>query len=493
MKRKYKYIFKFGLYFIVLLAIYISSLCYSNRSVSDTPPQIVLKKSTDMFFRWDEDHVTKVSLKAGDSLSVLAHASSTSNDGKLYWVETRDGQRGLVSQDDADNGMAVINKQADAMVGDTVKVVRMETPLQAVVKAKDGEEYFFKYTSYNYLTANKMPAYNRKHNLGTIKMSQKHFEEMCTTKTPAELDKLWDLAEFVNHTDSGLTMRYQVAVMKKEDGKVYRPVVTFSNDSLTSISWGMPLASINGWLLRILPGSSIIVDGWHHAIDSFYYSIQFLDPYPWYIYILGYALLILIWLIWLFFTFLAIPFLLLVLIAIRVPFSFMSNRVLRWFSLGVLAVCVYIWLVLMLVTDHWWFIMIPCLGVIAWLFYLYLDIYLDRRCPYCGAMSDYKKIKDEITSSGLRKSKSSRFVQTLRRTITGRVVTNNMIEATVKDDDLYQDYINTYHVYDHKATIKCNHCGGEWEHYYQSAELISSKEDGFHMDTNSRTDLLAGE
>lgn len=105
----FRYILKFGFYFLVLLAIYISSICYSNRSVSDDPPQIVLKKSTDMYFKWDKDYVTKVSLKAGDSLSVLAHASSTSTDGKQYWVETRDGQRGLVSQDDADNGMAANN------------------------------------------------------------------------------------------------------------------------------------------------------------------------------------------------------------------------------------------------------------------------------------------------------------------------------------------------------------------------------------------------
>lgn len=489
MKKKYKYIFKFGFYFIVLLAIYISSLCYSNRSVSDTPPQIVLKKSTDMFFRWDEDHVTKVSLKAGDSLSVLAHASSTSNDGKLYWAETRDGQRGLVSQDDADNGMAVINKQADAMVGDTVKIVRMETPSQAVVKAKDGKEYTFKYTSYNYLTANKIPAFNRKHNLGTIKMSQKHFNEICSTKTPAELDKLWDHAEFVNHTDSGLTMRYQVAVMKKEDGKIYRPVVTFRNDSLTSISWGKPLASINGWLLRILPGSSIIVDGWHHAIDGFYYSIQFLDPYPWYIYILGYALLILIWLIWLLFTFLAIPFLLLVLIAMRIPFSFMSNRVLRWFSLGVLAVCAYIWLVLMLVSDHWWFVMIPCLGVIVWLFYLYLDIYLDRRCPYCGAMSDYEEINDEITSIGLSKSKSSKFLQTLSRKTTTYKIGNKTTHRDIDDENLYQDYLDTYKVYDHTATIKCNHCGGEWKRYYKTSDLINREEDGMHIGSSSYTEF----
>ena len=211
----FRYILKFGFYFLVLLAIYISSICYSNRSVSDDPPQIVLKKSTDMYFKWDKDYVTKVSLKAGDSLSVLAHASSTSTDGKQYWVETRDGQRGLVSQDDADNGMA----------------------------------------------ANNIPEYNRKQNLGTLKMSQNHFNEMCTTKTPAELDELWDLAEFVCHTDSGITMRYQVAVLKKEDGKIYRPVVTFQNDSLSSVSWGEPLVAINGWLLRILPASSAIVDG----------------------------------------------------------------------------------------------------------------------------------------------------------------------------------------------------------------------------------------
>lgn len=91
MKKQYKYILKYGFYFLVLLAIYISSICYSNRSVSDDPPQIVLKKKTDMFFRWDKDYVTKVSLKAGDILNVLAHASGTSVDGKLYWVETKDG------------------------------------------------------------------------------------------------------------------------------------------------------------------------------------------------------------------------------------------------------------------------------------------------------------------------------------------------------------------------------------------------------------------
>ena len=72
MKRKYKYLLKLSFYFLVLVAIYISSLCYSNRSVSDDPPQIVLKKNTDMFFRWDKDSVTKITLKAGDSISVLA-------------------------------------------------------------------------------------------------------------------------------------------------------------------------------------------------------------------------------------------------------------------------------------------------------------------------------------------------------------------------------------------------------------------------------------
>lgn len=439
MKKQYKYILKYGFYFLVLLAIYISSICYSNRSVSDDPPQIVLKKKTDMFFRWDKDYVTKVSLKAGDILNVLAHASGTSVDGKLYWVETKDGQRGLISQDDADNGIA----------------------------------------------ASEMPDYNRKHNLGTLKMSQKHFEKMCITKTPAELDELWDHAEFVCHTDSGLTMRYQVAVLKKEDGKIYRPVVTFQNDSLTNVSWGEPLVAINGWLLRLLPGSSIIVDGWHQAIDGFYYGFSLLDPYPWYIYLPGYVLLIIIWLIWLFFTFLMIPFLIFVLIAMRLPFCFMSNRVLRWFTLGVLFFCAYIWLVLTLVSDHWWFIMIPCLGVIVWLFYLYVDTYLDGRCPYCGALKDYEVINDEITSIGLSKSRSSSFVQTLRRTTTTHKIGNKTTHRDIDDDDLYQDYINTWQVYDHTATNKCNHCGGEWKRYYKTSDLINREEDGMHVETKS--------
>ena len=439
----FRYILKFGFYFLVLLAIYISSICYSNRSVSDDPPQIVLRKSTDMYFKWDKDYVTKVSLKAGDSLSVLAHASSTSTDGKQYWVETRDGQRGLVSQDDADNGMA----------------------------------------------ANNIPEYNRMQNLGTLKMSQNHFNEMCTTKTPAELDELWDLAEFVCHTDSGITMRYQVAVLKKDDGKIYRPVVTFQNDSLSSVSWGEPLVAINGWLLRILPASSAIVDGWHQAIDGFYYPIQFFDPYPWYIYLPGYALLIIIWLIWLFFTFLMVPFLFLALIAMRIPFSFMSTRVLQWFTLGVLFVCAYIWLVLSLVSDHWWFIMVPCLGVIVWLFYVFLvDAYLDKRCPYCGAMCGSQVINDEITSIRLSTSRSSSFLQTLSRKTIIHKIGDKTTHRDIYDENLYQDYKDTYQVYDHTVTVKCNHCGGEWKRYNTTSELINREEDGTHIGTSSYTD-----
>lgn len=484
MKRKYKYLLKLSFYFLVLVAIYISSLCYSNRSVSDDPPQIVLKKNTDMFFRWDKDSVTKITLKAGDSISVLAHASGTSDDGKLYWAQTSDGQRGLVSQEDTDDGMAVINTDAGAMVGDTVKMVRMETPLKAVVKAKDGEEYVFNYTSYNFLTADKMPDYNRKHNLGTIKMSQKHFEEMCTTKTPAELDELWNHAEFVCHTDSGLTARYQVAVMKKDNGKIYRPVVTFRNDSLANISWEQPIVSINGWLLRILPGSSIIVDGWHHAIDSFYYPIQFLDQYPWYIYFPGWAALIAIWLIWLLLTFLAIPFLVLILIVTRIPFSFMSNRVLKWFSYGVLYVCAYIWMVLLLVSDHWWFIVIPCLGVVVWIFQLYIEGYIDSRCPHCGEINDYHVKDDVITDVTTSKHRSSKFVQTLERTITTHTRGKKIESRDIEDKNLYQDFIDTYRVYHHKETIKCNRCGGEWEHYYKSSDLIDREDAGMHTENS---------
>ena len=438
MKRKYKYLLKLSFYFLVLVAIYISSLCYSNRSVSDDPPQIVLKKNTDMFFRWDKDSVTKITLKAGDSISVLAHASSTSVDGKLYWAQTSDGQRGLVSQEAVDSGM----------------------------------------------TANKMPDYNRKHNLGTIKMSQKHFEEMCTTKTPAELDELWNHAEFVCHTDSGLTARYQVAVMKKDNGKIYRPVVTFRNNSLANISWEQPIVSINGWLLRILPGSSIIVDGWHHAIDSFYYPIQFLDQYPWYIYFPGWAALIAIWLIWLLLTFLAIPFLVLILIVTRIPFSFMSNRVLKWFSYGVLYVCAYIWMVLLLVSDHWWFIVIPCLGVVVWIFQLYIEGYIESRCPHCGEINDYHVKDDVITDVTTSKHRSSKFVQTLERTITTHTRGKKIESRDIEDKNLYQDFIDTYRVYHHKETIKCNRCGGEWEHYYKSSDLIDREDAGMHTENS---------
>lgn len=100
-----------------------------------------------------------------------------------------------------------------------------------------------------------------------------------------------------------------------------------------------------------------------------------------------------------------------------------------------------------------------------WIFQLYMEGYIDLRCPHCGEIYNYHVEDDVVTDMTIGKHKSSIYVRTLKL-----------------DHYLYKDYTETNLLYHHKETIKCNHCGGEWEHYYKSAETIDSQDDGMHIE-----------
>ena len=56
----FKYIKRYGLLALAIAAIHILATNYSNRSVPEDSPQVVLKKNASMYFAWDENNKTRI-------------------------------------------------------------------------------------------------------------------------------------------------------------------------------------------------------------------------------------------------------------------------------------------------------------------------------------------------------------------------------------------------------------------------------------------------
>lgn len=495
-----KYIKRFGLLVLVILVVHISATNYSNRSVPEDSLQVVLKKNTSMYFVWDENKKTQMPLKAGDSLKVIC-SIERHNDSLFYWAETLEGQRGIVLQSDVDNDLAVISKKSDKIPGDTVVVGKEEGYHLYSVKTKNGMNYSIPQDDYTYLTANKLPRHARKYEMGAIHMTQSHFESFCTEKKPVELDEQWDLAEFVCHTDSGQSMRFQVAVLK-DDGYFYRPVVTFSNDSLTGIDWGEPLLGYksNHLVLKYLPGSHLILAAGHKLIDGFYYESPFFyDSLPWYLKLLVNILRLVLVLIWLFCTHLMIPFTVICLIAMRKPLYFMTNEVLWWFSIIMLCVSIYVWFILISAYGFHWIIFILLMAFVLRL-YWYPSVIKDiisKRCPHCRTLDDFDMIDTEVLFYSDYTQRASEVKQTLWKKIIKHTtlikdnrgnIENKFVSTDTEYTHLYQDYLDTYRIEKLEDTRKCRICDCEWKYRYEQTRLINREGIGTHVGTSTKYD-----
>ena len=495
----FKYIKRYGLLALAIAAIHILATNYSNRSVPEDSPQVVLKKNASMYFVWNENDKTTIPLKAGDSLKVIC-SIDRHNDSLFYWAETQEGQRGIVLQSEIDNDLAVVSKKSDKIPGDTVVVGKEEGYHLYSVKTKEGKHYSIPQDDYTYLTANKLPSHARKYEMGAIHMTQSRFESLCTNKTPAELDEQWNLAEFVCHTDSGQLMRFQVAVLK-DDGYFYRPVVTFSNDSMTSIAWGEPLSrhASNHLVLKYLPGSHLILAAGHKLIDGFYYESPFFyDSLPWYFKLLVNILRLVIVLIWLFCTHLLIPFIMISLIAMRKPLYFMTNEVLKWFSIIMFCVSIYVWFVLVSAYGFHWIVFMLLMALVLriyWYPLLVKDV-ISKRCPHCRTLDNFLVSNTEVLFYSDYTQKASKVKETLMKKIITRTTVLKDSSGNVKDQSvsqfaeythLYQDYLDTYRIEKLEDTRKCRICDGEWKFRYEQTRLINREGIGTHIGTSSHS------
>ena len=479
--------------FLFFLAIYVVSISYSTRSVPDDPLQVTTLKNTDLLFAWEYKNESTAPLKVGDSLSVLGYYGDT------YWVETRDGKRGTVKRDAIDNKV-IINSKSNTMVGDTLELVRMETPIKAVCKAKDGEEYYFIDDAYTYLTKTQLSDFQLKDKMGRIHMSKKHFEKMCATKTSAELDSLWDHAKYVCPTDSGLMMYFNIAVLDTK-GHIYYPTVVFHKDSSPTINWGKDQDFMNGWLLRLLPGTGQIVDMFHVAIDGFYYQVSKLNALPWYIYYPGYLVFLFFFFLWLFSGFAFVPEFFHVFVPMRWPYHFMSNTVLKWFLWSITAICLYIWFVLTLVWGCWWFI--PILGMLmpgAIFFGLTLD-YVYMRCPHCHSFDQFKTTEENHTGHSFFTEARSKLIASIKgktkktETYTkwsdGRI-TNHKLHTETDIHKVYEDIDDVYRTDYYTDKRVCSRCGTSWNYDYEKEHFVKSKRKGIHTENDKeyKTDWI---
>lgn len=472
------------LIFLFFLAIFVVSVSYSTRSVPEEPLQVTTLKNTDLQFEWEYKNESTAPLKVGDSLSVLGYYGDT------YWVETRDGKRGTVKRDAIDNKV-IINSKSPTMVGDTLELVRMETPIKAVCKAKDGEEYYFIDYAYTYLTKTQLSDYQLKDKMGRIHMSKKHFEKMCATKTSAELDSLWDHARYVCPTDSGLMMYFNIAVLDPK-GHIYYPTLLFHDHSSPTINWGKDQDFMNGWLLRLLPGTGLIVDLFHVAIDGFYYQVSSLNALPWYIYYPGYLVFLFFFMLWLFCGYYFVYEFFDIFLPMRRPYQFMSNTALKWFLWGVFAISTYVWVVLTMVWGCWWFLLI--IGMFFPVAYVFSSILDDiyRRCPHCHSFDQFKTTEERHTGRSFFSEVRSRLVDSIKGKTKIRETYKVMSDGSIKDrvvhtetdiHNKYEDIKDTYQTDSYTDTRVCSCCGKRWEFDYEKEDrLVKSEKTGTHTE-----------
>ena len=271
---------------------------------------------------------------------------------------------------------------------------------------------------------------------------------------------------------------------------------------MTSIAWGEPLSrhASNHLVLKYLPGSHLILAAGHKLIDRFYYESPFFyDSLPWYFKLLVNILRLVIVLIWLFCTHLLIPFIMISLIAMRKPLYFMTNEVLKWFSIIMFCVSIYVWFVLVSAYGFHWIVFMLLMALVLriyWYPLLVKDV-ISKRCPHCRTLDNFLVSNTEVLFYSDYTQKASKVKETLMKKIITRTTVLKDSSGNVKDQSvsqfaeythLYQDYLDTYRIEKLEDTRKCRICDGEWKFRYEQTRLINREGIGTHIGTSYHSD-----
>ena len=477
---------------LIVLVLLVFSVVRTRRELPQTPPQTVLIKDADMTFYWNrgctDKLTTSIKLKRGDSLKVLGIGKPT-NDYDYYWVETMDGQRGMISPLAIDQRAVVVKGHSDevkANIGDTATILGMKGDSKYTynLKCSDGEQIQATRSELRYLTELELGNYQLTTPMGPYYVTKEKFEKLCKSKTAAELEDYFDHAMTVCRVDSGLRMYLNVAVLDTKTGIYAFPDITFDKTDAAGVSdiqWRDSLDR-NSFFLKTLPLAGSIIDAGHSLInESFYwYSVKLRELEGWKHY-LSIVLLFVLGFFWLYGTCFLLGHIFLSLVPLRYPLIWLSNNAIRWCTTALVLVLLYIWCVLMFAWGVWWWAFLPVVAYMAISFEgRFMDKILMLRCNQCKSMDSYERIHSELINESLQWCTESEYDKLVSRETerwktwdeityrwsSGRTETHKSNErnhSRTTSVRQYKDYKVLYLVKEYEDTYVCQCCGAQYK------------------------------
>ncbi len=448
-------------------------------------PVICLDGKATLRQRFDRDTICTL-LAAGDSVRVLA--IDRSSFGQKWLVETPKGDIGWLDASDLRGIRQIVTDGADK--GDTVSV-----------KAEWSGSYIYNYIYTNSQgeekkrsTSDFIPAfdgwddyvYNRDGRAGVCTAAK--FEKNVLGKSLAEVNKSFGTPILQRITPQGIEAQYSWKIFEPSTGRMLRPDVTFSNDSVaTAVSFGDPTSRAASWL-KNMPLASTIID-W--PVTSLMIRGSRYEAYADAMPSTGMKILIICLIVgvaicyfaWMFFT-PQLPVLLMGwLVKFPPVFYVLSDQVLRILMLAVMLVSVYIWSVMMMAWGMFpaWSLLILVLGWYGFtLASSLLCEYPHIRCPRCKRLYTIKFDHEELENSEICTGEDIRQGKLLgQRTASWRAWTevtttktyaSGRRETSTHNEDYHtqnQDYRTyeyikydiTYRLDHYRLYYKCDHCG----------------------------------
>lgn len=443
-------------------------------------PMISLEGKATLRQRFDTDTIC-TTLAKGDSLRVLG--IDRSSFGQKWLVRTPKGDIGWVDASDLPMRQIITDGKNK---GDTVSV-----------KAVWSGSYIYYYSFTNskgeekkLSTSDFMPvfdgwedyAYNRDGRAGVC--STRKFESKTLGKSFKEVNMAFGTPVLLRITPLGMEAQYSWKVFEPSTGRMMKPNVTFSADSVaTAVSLGDPTSRAASWL-KHMPLASTIIDWPVTSLmvrGSRYDAVA--DPMPstgMKILLIGAVVVVaILYFFWMFFT-ATLPVLLMGWLDKFPPVFYPLNDTwLKLLMFAVMIVSVYIWSVMMMAWGMFpfWSVLILVFGWYAFtLAASPLCQYPHIRCPKCRHLYSIKFDHEDFEYSEIKTGEDIRRGKLLgQRTATwkawtevtthwsdGRKTTGTRDMHTQAQDYRTYELIHynvTYRLDHYRQYYKCDHCG----------------------------------
>lgn len=447
-------------------------------------PVICLDGKATLRQRFDS-YTICTTLAKGDSLRVLG--IDRSSFGQRWLVMTPKGDIGWVDASDLPVRQIITDGKNK---GDTVSVraVWSESYIYyyAYTNSKGEEEKLSTKDFVPVLEGWDRYAYNRDGCAGVC--SSHKFEAKTLGKSFDEVKKSFGSPVLLRITPHGMETQYSWKIFEPSTGKIMKPNVTFSADSVaTAVSLGDPTSRAASWL-KHMPLASSIIDWPVTSLmvrGSRYEAMA--DPM-----VTGFkkamiialiVVVLIVYFFWMFFT-ATLPVLLMGWVD-KFPAVFypLNDTWLKLLMFGVMFVSVYIWSVMMMAWGMFpfWSVLILIFGWYAFtLAASPLCYYPHIRCPKCRHLHTIKFDHEDFEYSEIKTGEDIRRGKLLgKRTATWKAWTQVTSTKTYsdghKDTSTYnhdvhtkaQDYRTyeyihynvTYRLDHYRRYYKCDHCG----------------------------------